>query len=462
MALKHKIFHGVLWAGGAQVLSMGCSFLLTIVLARGLPPHDYGLYFIALNTVAILVNVGNLGMDRTAVRLASVRIVEGDWQGLRRVLLVCFLAVLVGSSLLTACFFFGAGGILEHALNAPGLIPVMGAVALWLFFATLQGQLTESFRGLNDIRLASIFGGVRSNGIATAVLVCGGMAILAFAGELTLARALWVMVAVAAAVVLVGLGALRAAVRRLGASEQSPVPRQPRWEVMRVFREAWPFWLAMIVMALRSQGGAWLAGGFDTPKHVALYGVAQRLQLLLAAPLIIGNAVLPPIIAQLHAAGQMPRLERVIRSVSGLILLPEIALTLMLFAFGDVILGKLFGQFYMAAFPLLLVLCAGQLLNIATGAWQMVLPMTGNQRLLLLTSAIALVIQVGLGVILGSQYGVMGIAVSVAAGMAASNMVGVLLVRRSLGIWTYASLDRAMIGDAVAMVQAKLRGQRVS
>lgn len=462
MALKQTIFNGTLWAGSAQMLSMACNFLLTIVLARGLAPADYGLFFIALNTIVILVNFGALGMDRSTVRHASIRVVERDWRGLRNLLVTCFRIVFLCSLAAAAIFMVVGPAVFSHYIKAPGLLPYLGIMALWLIAATIQGELTESFRGLNDIRLASLFGGVRSNGIVMAVSVCSLMAVLTWTGQLTLARALWVMFAVAVAMVVVGAGILLLRVRRLTGSAPDGASIATAWSVRDALADGWPYWLTAIIVALRLQGGAWLAGAFDSNDNVALYGIAQRMTLLLAGPMIVGNAVLPPIIAQLHASGQVRRLERVVRSVSGLILLPSLLLTAVLVVAGRLILGGLFSPFYEAAYPMLLILCVGQAANIATGAWQLVLPMTGNQRLTLVASIISMLVQLGLGVWLGLRYGVLGVAVSFAASVVVSNLLGMGLVRWRLGIWTYASLDLGTIRDAAGLLIAKVRGRKVA
>jgi len=190
----------------------------------------------------------------------------------------------------------------------------------------------------------------------------------------------------------------------------------------------------------------------DTTDHVALYAVAQRMMLLLVGPMIIGNAVLPPVVAQLHSSNHLKRLERVIRSISGLILLPSLILMAILVFKGRIILNDMFGAYYSEAYPLLIVLCAGQTLNIATGAWQTVMPMTGNKRQMLITSAIALTTQLSLGLILGRSYGVMGVAIGFAASIVITNLTGMLFVHQRLGIWTFASLDLKTLKEAIGLV----------
>lgn len=459
MSLKQKVFNGALWASASQALSMACNFVLTMVLAKGLSPTNYGYYFIALSTVVILVNVGTIGMDRVVVRFASMRIANQDLAGLRPLVFTCLGMVVLGAGVTCLAFWLFANPFFSKTLHMPELTLYLGVITVWLFSATVQGQLTETFRGLNDIRFASLFAGVRSNGILTALAVCGLMAAFWLSGRLTLSIALWIMPVTSVLIVITALIVLFAILPRAregaaieGGASVSPAPD---WRARDALRESWPYWLTTIITALRLQGGAWLAGGLDTTDHVALYAVAQRMMILLVAPMIISNAVLPPIVAQLHSTDQLTRLGRVIRSISGLILLPSLVLMTVLLVGGKVMLHGLFGAYYEGAYPLLVVLCIGQTFNIATGAWQTVMPMTGNKRQMLVTSAIAMATQLSLGLILGHRYGVMGVAIGFSASIVITNLLGMFFVHSRLGIWTFASFDTAMLRDAAGLVAAK-------
>jgi O-antigen/teichoic acid export membrane protein len=438
---------------------MGCNFVLTIVLARSLSPSHYGLYFVVLNTVVILVNVGTLGLDRVVVRFASKRIVEQDPHGLRDLMAACLGTVAIAAGIISLLFWLLGGYFFADLLRTPGLFAYMAVISLWLFSSTLQGLLTESFRGLNDIRLASLFGGLQSNGILTAVSVCSLAAAFAFGGNLTLPILFWISFSTSASIVVIALVLLFIRLRREGAGSARPDgPRSSN--AGEAIREGWAYWFTAIIVTLRLQGGAWLASRLDSADHVALYAVAQRMMILLVAPTIISNAVLPPVVAQLHSSQQLQKLERVVRSICGVVLLPSMALMAVLVIGGKPILAGLFGAYYVQAYPLLAILCIGQTFNIATGSWQVVLPMTGNQRHMLLTGLIAMVVLLSLALTLGHWYGVTGVAIAIATSIVITNLTGMMFVHRTLGIWTYASVDLAMLRDAKDLVAAKLFGRK--
>jgi len=236
MSLKHKVFNGTLWASAGQVLSMVCSFALTIVLARGLSPTDYGYFFVALNTVVIMVNVGMIGMDRVVVRFASMRIAHQDQAGLPRLVLSCFGMVLLGAGITCLGFALFARKFFSGLLNMPGLILYLGVITAWMFSATAQGQLTETFRGLNDIRFASLFGGVRSNGILNALIVTFLAAAFWLTGYLTLSIALSIMLATSILIVCIALITLAWLLRNARESGAA-VSQTPAWSARNALQE---------------------------------------------------------------------------------------------------------------------------------------------------------------------------------------------------------------------------------
>ncbi|MEC9356307.1 MAG: oligosaccharide flippase family protein [Pseudomonadota bacterium] len=452
------LFSGALWSGAGKLLSMASQLLLTVVLARALPPSEYGLFFIAISSIMILASVGTVGMDQVIVRFAAPLASAGARSAMRRLAIRCLTVVLAATTAVCISLFLLLPWLLGVVINAPGLIEYQLVVLAWLFSATVQRFLAETFRGMHDIRMATLLGGVRNNGISNAVGATLVITVLWFLGLLSLETALLSMLLVSVAIVFAGFVALRRRLRELpddvgGEGEQVPHALLP---VGGLVREGWPLWTAIMIAALYTQSGAWLVSAFDSDDGVALFGVAQRLALVLIAPALVINAVLPPVVATLHASGNMPKLERTVRSLAGLSLLPCAALVVVLLICGKTLLGQLFGDFYSSAFTLLMVLCVGQLINVAAGAWQIVLPMTGRRHFMLGTVLAALFAQATASVALGSYLGVLGVAIGFSVCQLVGNLVGVVLVRRSLGIWIFASVDVAVIKEAVTMIRARL------
>ena len=451
---KEKMVAGALWAGAGRLISIAGNIVATMVLARAISASDYAVYFVGLTTIVIVSSIGSLGMDQVVVRFVAIPASRGDPAGIRQVVARCLGIVAFGALLVSAAFQLLGPFFFISILRMPGLVVYTGMLAASIFFAILQRQLAETFRALNDIRMATLSGGMRNGGALNAVIICVAMVALWVDGQLTLFTSLLTMLGASVAIVAMSAFVLW---KRLRSRE----PRQlattaPILGLSVAIHEGWPLGLAAFIVALNSLGSVWLASPLDTASHVALFAMAQRVVLFLIAPMIIINAILPPIVAELHSAGQLPRMERVIKSIGGLVLLPSLLLFGLLVFAGRPILQLMFGAYYEAAYPVMILLSAGQAMNIATGAWQIVLPMTGSKHQLLISSVIAVVTQFALGLGLGYFYGVLGVAIGCCASIIITNLAGMLMVRRKLGIWTYASLNWHTVREAAGTITARI------
>jgi O-antigen/teichoic acid export membrane protein len=162
--------------------------------------------------------------------------------------------------------------------------------------------------------------------------------------------------------------------------------------------------------------GLWIVAVILRPSDVALFGAASRLVMIVATPLILANAVVAPMIAELCAKGKREELERLLRSVAALAAVLCLLFLSLFSAFARPILGRVFGGFYDSAWAVLLILSVGQTINAITSPCALTPMMTGNQTGLMGISFVSTVLPAGLGLGLGFAYGPEGSATLSAAG----------------------------------------------
>src|SRR5437667_11639285 len=95
------------------------------------------------------------------------------------------------------------------------------------------------------------------------------------------------------------------------------------------------------------------------------------------------------------------------------------------------------GSGFASAWPLLIAFSVGSMINAGTGAVGYVLLMTGYQRLSFLNSLVAVVVNIGLGILLTPRYGAMGTAISTGLAICALNLMRLLQVRLLLKMHPY-------------------------
>jgi O-antigen/teichoic acid export membrane protein len=439
------------------MLSAACAFLFNLLLARYLAPSEYGAFFVASSTLIILATFATVGMDQIVVRLAAAAKGNSEFLRARAVVKQCVAVVFAGVAVTGIVFSMLSPWLFTTVIRMPMLASLTIPLLLWLFFSSIQRQLAESFRGLGDIRCATLFGGLRNNGIYTAIIMLIGAGLLAATGSMNLRNLCYMAALCSLIVVVIAARNLWRSLTLLRQAASLGFRLYSNDRLSYIIREAWPLWVAVLVITLRMQSMSWFGSAFDTAEHVALLGVAQRFVLLLTMPLIVISAVLPPIISELYTRGETDRLERVVRSLSGIVSLPCVVLLVVLVVFGPYLLGQLFGEFYRDAYLPLVALCAGQLANITTGAWYIVLPMTGKNRETLALSVFMGVFQMLLCWQGATFWGVNGVAIAFCICAVVGNIIGMIVVRHSVGIWTFVSFDHRAMRQCLDMVRSKFK-----
>lgn len=452
--LKGKMLDGGLWVLGGRLTSAFCAFALNLILARALSQSDYGAYFVALNTIVILATVATVGMDQVVVKFAATALGCGNIDRARYIIGKCATFVVCSSLVTSLGFYLISHWFFFEVINMPALTALAVPLCLWLVASTIQRQLAESCRGLGDIRAATIFSGVRNNGIMTAILTCFFGLVLYFTNALTLKSVFYASVLCSLLVVITATIALY---RKFKVSE-----RTAEWPVSRPFRVqsmlhgAAPLWLSMLVFTLRVQSMGWFASAYDLPENVALLGVAQRVVILFTTPLLMVNSILPPVVASMYAQGEVRRMGHVVQAINGLVSVPCILLLLGLIFGGRDLLGLLFGHGYTAAYGLMIVLCVGQVANMVTGSWQVVLPMTGMNAEILFVSTLEAFLQIAISWAGAYYFGVMGVVVGFSVSSVIGNIVGALVVRSRVGVWTLISFRRSVLREAAVLIRDRI------
>ena len=426
------------------------AFVLAATLARLVNPTDYGAYFLALGVTAISTSISLFGIDKLIVRMVAVNSMRRDYVAAIRWIGTGMRFALLSGTIGGLAVWLLVPLVLGRALNLIELSAVSGLIAIWVWVSVLQQLVAETFRGLSDNRLVSIFSGIQQPGVLYTTIGCLTLVICRELGVmLDLTQILVIMVTSALVTTVLGLTVLFVRLRRWGGARLRELRSLPNLGRESVIRESLPLWIVSVTTVAATMTGLWLTRSVSPTDQVALFGMAQRVGSLLLAPMLVAIAVLPPMIARSHAAGEMKQLESIMRAMSGVLLIPAVVVGMTFAVVGQGLLGTLFGDFYRGAYPLALLLGAGQIINVGTGMWQVVLPMVGDRRRMVVTNFIYLATLIGPGYVLGLQFGALGVAWSYLLGQVLSNIVGVILVHRSVGVWTVATLRPSALRRAV-------------
>ncbi len=442
-SLVGKLVTGSAWAFTGKIASAFCGLAANAILARLLIPEALGAYFLTYSLVSIAALVAQLGLGQTVVRLVAESM-SRDLPG-RAAKLVRLVIRLGGLGVLivAAALILGAGTWLAwEVFDSTLMAGVITLVPLWVAVTAFPNLLAEIFRGFHDIRLATLFGGVVTTVLNA--LLFAGMWLLQ--GHSSLEDVLILAIAAGTTNTLMAGIFLWRKIR--------PMEGNGQIATREVLTIAWPLWLSNMLLFILTQADIWILGIFRPQEEVALYGAAARLVAAVALPLIVANAVLPPIVAEMYAQDRKQELQRALRATATIAGIPTFGVLIVFMLFGAPILGLVFGEFYQEGAVILALLSLGHLVNVAAGSCGLILMLTGHQMAMLRISLLSGVLAILAMLWAAPLYGPVGIAAAAATGMTLQNLLMLVTAHRRTQIWTHMDLRHLL---AIPVVFRALR-----
>jgi O-antigen/teichoic acid export membrane protein len=422
-AVRRRLVRGSATVFLAMTIGTIVTLILNAILARVLGHGQLGSYFLVFSMVMIGSTIGQMGLDRTVVRLVAAARATGEGGRARRTVLLVFLL---------------GDFIAVHIYHSDAVAGVVGLAAAWVLVKALLALTAETFRGFKRFWPATLYNGLAVDSVL--VLAFGAMWIAGV--HPSLGEAVAVSVAATGVALLAGLAMLRPSVSRL--TGEGDVGAR---EVVSI---SWP----LLVTSIASFGvgtgvDLWVVGHFRPASDVALYGAAYRLVFFVATGFIIVSQVVPPIIAELHTRGEKHELEKALRSISTLAGIPAILVLVVFLAAGPFVMELVYGPFFRQGATVLAILSCARLVAVCTGSSGATLMMTGHQRTMMTLTFCTAIFSVTTEILLAPTYGITGVAAATAVAQTMQNLLQLVFARVRVGIWTHARFSLEPLRELV-------------
>jgi O-antigen/teichoic acid export membrane protein len=408
---RDSLLGALCWFAAAYTLSVAGYFATNSLAARLLGATDFGYFLIVTSVTIVIGQLALVGAHRAGLRDAA-RLQDHDPDRIRRLrrssraVAVVNLPV-AGAGLGCVAYVLGDGDpVLRLTLAV--------AVALLVILSGHQKLWAHYLRGFGRIRSASLLEG-RSGGAAVslvqaALLGCG----LLFYPDLGLPGVL-----VAAAVgylpcVLIGWAMTATCWRGFEA------PWRLRADVAYVATSHWRFASAQLASLVNVNTTLWIAGLLLSAEDTSLFGAANRVVLLLAAPMTALQIVFSPMVARL-AIPEPATAERLLRTGATAATVLGSMLWIPMMIAPSWLLTTVYGPGFGSAGWVLIILTVGHLVNVVSGLSSTVLAMTDHEGVVATYLWRAVVARVALAVPAAGVAGIWGLALveaSVSAGLA--------------------------------------------
>jgi len=196
---------------------------------------------------------------------------------------------------------------------------------------------------------------------------------------------------------------------------------------------AMAFFLLSILSVLNSRIGIFFLGLSKDNNQVGVYNIISKISEAISFVLVIINFVLSPIIARLFSGREIEQLQKLITRSARIVLLFSFPLLVLIILFKKDIL-LFFGPEFLHGQSSLVILCAGQLMNILCGSVGTLLIMTGYQRFSIISLAVSTVFNIILNILLTAKLGMEGTAIATAGSLVIWNCMMLFFVRKKINI----------------------------
>lgn len=430
-SLKQRLVAGGSWVLAGKGLTALANLAVTAVAANLITKEEFGAYGMAVRLGVALALLSQLGLQWAVVRFVAQSMGVGEPGRARAAIGIAFRLTGIGVAVMVVLVLLGGGRwITRDLLGSEMLAAVVLVIAALAALRSFEFLISETFRGFQDLRFAVLFGGLISGSVLLVLIVS-----IAYASGGTTLRQVLLLTAAALAVSVAAGGIL---VRRR-AARLPPPASLPSREVLSV---SLPMWVNGLTGFALVQADVLIIGAFLSEIEAAEYFAAARLVELLSQPLILVNLVVPPFIAELYFRGEIQRLQRVLRASATLAGIPALVVLLGFLAFGGRLMEWIFTAELRGGAAILTVLALGKLVNVLTGSCGVTMTMTGHQTQLLRITVLSGLLTVVASLLAVRPFGAVGVAGTVATGIAAQNIAMWWSTHRHTGLWTHVGIPR--------------------
>ncbi len=404
-----------------SLIGIGLQFLVQLIIARGLGVQEFGLYSYVMSWISLLMLLAVLGSDSVFLRFIPEYIAAQRWSLLRGLLqvgsrLVMAASLMIAAIGLTVVWFSMAPGTRQDAF-------IVGLMLLPFLSLNLLRQAT--LRAFKHVVMA------RSPELLIQPSLLGVLFILIWkvmpVGEPIAAHAL-ILLGIALLVALIVGGLFVRHVIPVEVNLAAADYRTESWIDMSL-----PMMLSAAFFVIAAEVDKIMVGMMVGDSEVGLYAMASRIAVLVLFGLQSVNVIAAPMIAEYHTSKSPGEFQNLVRKLTLIIFLITVPAFMSVLLFGEAVL-TLLGDEFTRAYPALLILACGQLVNAATGPVGFLLTMTGHHHTSLRIITFTLIMSILLNLPAIYYFEVNGAAGATAFSIALRNVLSWWQVRKLLGI----------------------------
>lgn len=404
-------------AGGVLI-----GLVVSVSLGRILGPDGYGIINLAEKILNILIVLGLFGVRQLIVKNVAIAKEEENYQLIGDTMHSAYKLNGGGAIILSILFIFLSPWISENIFHESRL-----TIPLMIFLVGLAPQVFSRIISSGLIGYRKIW---QSNLVeqTLSITLTGVFVLIAYLSGI------YISVSIVALFYVLG---------RIGVTLSVSLywnklfSFQSKWEVkpISLFFDSLPMFLSTVSTIIISNADVIILGIFVDSSYIGLYGIAIKVALLTSFLLQITNSSIGPKIAALYQKGNIKETQKMVQKVTRVLLVFGLISIFLFIIIGEYILS-FWGEEFIDAYFILIILSFGQLFNIGTGAAGQLLTMTGFEKINRNISIICMVLNLIFGFIFIKSYGINGAAIVNSITVIILNISRVYFAKKLTGIST--------------------------
>ena len=393
---------------------------LTVSLSRVLGAYEAGLFFLGLTLLTGLSIVFRLGLDDLVLRTMGAEYVSVACQSKLNTGLIWIVLATVPFSIITVLF---ADAISVAVFKKPEFAVVLKYCMLALPATSLFMLLASAFQGVHRVVAVVVF---QNLGVSFIFLTLFALLFILNPHSATVETA--AAIYFFSTVLVLGFG-LWLWFRQPQVQFIFPVIKNPE-----IWESSSKMWSANAMSVAAAYGGILIAGAYVQSQELAYLVAAQRTASLIAFVLVVVNTVIAPSYSRLWNEGDLPAIKRLAKKSTRAMLVLSLPLVIAMVLCSGFIMS-FFGAGFESGAELLVIIAAGQLINMATGSVSFLLNMTGHERDMRNVTMLSGPVTIVCALWLTAMWGVLGTAYAIALGLTLHNLGALWIVRCRLGFF---------------------------
>jgi O-antigen/teichoic acid export membrane protein len=415
----HIVGHGLI-SLTIKLFGAVLAYAMVVAFARFLTTEEYGRFAFGMNLAIIVAAIGSFGFSTGIMRYWPKYTVSKDFDGARGVVRLGYQACMVGGFVMLCIAMIGS--VLAFVFQSKNQFTEFAAIGFLGWLIGIGDYSSNLLRAQGNTIVSMLPRDVLWR--IFSVAIAGLIIWLGF----TISGPTALMVC---AVVLFALTVWQVTTVQKNMSVIAGQTSRNDWKKLR--QSFVPFWASSVIFAMIQQFDVVIIGSLLGNAEAGAYFAAQKTALLLSLVLIAAGLATAPTMAALFHSGKRDELQRLCRNLAIVIATLSLIGFLFLVLLGHQLLG-LFDQQFVSAYPILLIIGVGCLIDAVSGPSAYLMQMTSFERPYLRVMIVCYIFVVAAQFILIPRYGSFGAALASTGGVVLWNVWSIFILRNKAGL----------------------------